>query len=88
MSEPILFILTLHSIAAILTLIFAIRDGLESSMRLRWTMMGFVTGPIGVVSRARLDRNQVGYLQIVQDTLLSLGLELFAIYMLPRLLNF
>jgi hypothetical protein len=85
--DQLLFILAMHSIAAVLTLVFAIRDGLESSMRLRWTVMGFVTGPIGVVSRARLETSQVGYFQILQDTVLSLSLEGFALYVLPRFLG-
>jgi hypothetical protein len=85
--DSLLFIVTLHFISAVLTLVFAIRDGLESSMRFRWTVMGFVTGPIGVVSRARLETSQVGYLQIIQDTVMSLGIEGFAIYVLPRFLG-
>jgi len=81
-------ILALHSISAILTLIFAIRDGFESAILPRWTIMGFITGPIGLVARTRLERSQVGYGQIMQDTLLSLGLEFFATMIMPRFLTF
>lgn len=50
-------------------------------------MIGFVSGPIGVVSRARIDKINVGYAQIVQDTLLSLGLEFVATYVIPRFIR-
>ena len=86
--ESIIVILVLHSLSAILTLILAIRDRFEVTMLVPWTLMGFIAGPMGVVSRARLDRTRVGYAQVLQDMILSLGLELFATDVMPRFLIF
>ena len=85
--DLLIVILSLHSISAVLSLIFAIRDGFEASALARWTLIGFITGPIGVVSRARLNKH-VGYAQILLDMFLSLGLEFFATEIMPRLLRF
>ena len=87
MSEPVRFILALHSLASAVTLILAIRDRQRFVECLRWAIMGFMTGLIGLGTRARLDRNQLQYMQVIHDTLLNLALEVIAIIAVPRFLR-
>jgi hypothetical protein len=87
MPTEVLFILALHSIAAVASLIMAIRDGLGSVQSLRWGVIGFITGLLGLITRARMDRRDLLYVHVLQDALLNLGLEAIALYGLPHLLN-
>jgi len=87
MSEPVRFILALHTLAAIVTLIMAIRDRLRFVECLRWTVMGFMTGLLGLGTRARLDREQLHYMHVIHDTLLNLALEVIAVIAVPRFLR-
>jgi nitrate reductase gamma subunit len=79
----VLFILALHSIAAVVTLISAIRDRLGFVESLQWGGIGFITGMVGLLTRARMDRRHVNYARIVQDTLINLGLEVVIIFGMP-----
>ena len=85
-SAEILLILVLHSIAAVASFVRAWRDGLEFKESLRWGGIGFISGLLGLVARARMERRHVVAMLIVQDTLLNLGVEVIAIYGLPHLL--
>ncbi len=87
MSTEVLFILALHSISAVISLIVALRDGLGFLESLRWGGIGFITGIIGLITRARMDRRYLNHLEVVQDALLNLGLEVVALYGIPRLLK-
>jgi hypothetical protein len=87
MPTEVLFILALHSIAAVASLISAIRDGLGFVQSLRWGIIGFITGLLGLITRARMDRRDLLYVHVVQDALLNLGLEAIAFYGLPHLLK-
>jgi hypothetical protein len=80
MSAEILFILSLHSIAAAISMIGAFRDGLGFAEILRWALIGFITGIIGLITRRRMDRRHVHYMHIVQDALVNLGMEGVALY--------
>lgn len=84
----ILFILALHSIAAVVSLIVAYREGLSLSDSLRWGGRGFLTGLLGLITHSRMDRRHVHYMHVVQDALLNLGLEVVALYVLPKFLRF
>ena len=83
MNMGVLFILTLHSIAAVVSFIGAIRDGVGFPDSLRWGAIGFTTGAVGLLTRARMDRRHVNYARIVQDALLNLGLELAILLGMP-----
>jgi hypothetical protein len=87
MSTEIIFILSLHSIAAIIAVILAIREGLGFLECLRWGALGFITGLLGIIAHARVDRRQLYYMQIVQDAFLNLGMEAAAIYGIPYFLK-
>ena len=87
MITEVLFILALHSISAVISLILALRDGMGFLGSLRWGGIGFITGIIGLITRARMDRRYSNHLQVVQDALLNLGLEVGALYGIPRLLK-
>lgn len=87
MPVEILFILALHVIAGMTFLILALRDRLTLLESLQWGGIGFISGLVGVISRARMDRRHVRYMHIVQDTCLNLGLEVIALYGLPHLLG-
>ena len=87
MSIEILFILALHTIAAAVFLIRALRDGLGFLESLQWGGIGFLTGIIGLIARLRMDRRHVHYMHIVQDAVLNLGLEAIAIFGMPHLLT-
>ena len=52
MNMGVLFILTLHSIAAVVSFIGAIRDGVGFPDSLRWGAIGFTTGAVGLLTRA------------------------------------
>ena len=86
MPTEVLFILALHSIAAIISVIVAIRDGLDFVQSLRWLILGFITGFLGLITRARMDRRHLHYMQVVQDAVLNLGMELIALYAIPHFL--
>jgi len=75
MSAEILFILSLHSIAAAISTIGAFRDGMGFAEILRWAVFGFITGFIGLITHRRMERRHVHYVQIVQDALVNLGME-------------
>lgn len=81
------FILALHSISAVISMIIALRDGLGFLESLRWGGVGFITGIIGLVTRARMDRRYLNHLQVIQDALLNLGLEVVGLFVIPRLLK-
>jgi hypothetical protein len=87
MPTEILFILALHLTAATVFLILALRDGLGFLESLQWGGIGFISGLVGLIARARMDRRHVRYMHIVQDTCLNLGLEVIALYGLPHLLG-
>lgn len=87
MPTEILFILALHSISAVVSLIVALRDGLGFLESLRWGGIGLITGVIGLITRARMDRRQLNYLQVVQDAILNVGMELVALYGIPHILR-
>jgi hypothetical protein len=86
MPTEVLFILALHSIAAIVSLIVAIRDRLGFLQSLRWLILGFMTGFLGLITRARMDRRHLHYMQVVQDAVLNLSMELIALYAIPHFL--
>ena len=86
MPVEILFILALHSIAAVISVIVAIRDGLEVLQVLRWAVLGFATGLLGLITRSRIDRRHLHYMQVVQDTVLNLSMEIIALYAIPHFL--
>jgi len=79
--------LALHSISAVSLLIGALRDGLRFLESLIWGGIGFITGVIGLITRARTDRRYLNHLQVVQDALLNLGLEAVALFGIPRILK-
>jgi hypothetical protein len=87
MPTEVLFILALHSIAAVISLIVAIRDGLDFWQSLRWFGLGFLTGFLGLITRARIDRRHLHYMQVVQDAVLNLGMEVVALYVIPHFLK-
>lgn len=87
MPAEILFLLALHSVAAAVFLILAIRDGLGPVASLKWGAIGLASGVVGLIARARMDRRHVNYMQILQDTCLNLMLELIALYGLPHVLG-
>jgi hypothetical protein len=87
MPPEVLFILALHSIAAVISLIVATRDGLGFLQSLRWFALGFLTGFLGLITRARIDRRHLHYMQVVQDTVLNLGMEVVALYIIPHFLK-
>lgn len=87
MGVGFLFILSLHSIAAVAFLILALRDGLGFVESLYWGGVGFISGIVGLIARARMDRRHVQYMHIVQDSCLNIGLELLAVYGMPHLLT-
>jgi nitrate reductase gamma subunit len=87
MHTGILIILALHTTAALICLIAAFRDRLGSSESFRWGAIGFITGILGLINRARMDRRHVHYMQLVQDALLNLGLELIAVVGVPYFLK-
>lgn len=87
MPEPVLFILVMHSIAGIVTLIIAIRERPDFLSWLRWGVVGFVTGLLGLVMRWRVDRQQLSYMQVFQDAFLNLVLEVIAVVVMPRFLK-
>jgi len=86
MPTEILFILALHSIAAVASLIIALRDGLDFFQSLRWFILGFLTGMLGLLTRARMDRRQLHFMQVVQDAVLNLAMEVAALYVVPHFL--
>jgi nitrate reductase gamma subunit len=88
MKSAIFFILALHSIAAVITLVKATRDEGGFLSSLRWGGLGFVTGVLGLITRRRIDRRNLGYHQVLQDAFLNFGLELFAVFGLPQILKF
>ena len=79
----LLFLLALHSAAAVVTLISAFREGLGWRSSLNWGGVGFVTGFLGLITRARTGRRNVHHVQIVQDAFLNFGLEFLALFVLP-----
>jgi hypothetical protein len=87
MGFGLLFILALHSVAAAAYLILALRDGLGFAEALRWGGIGFISGLVGLIARARMDRRHVHYMHIVQDPCLNIGLEIVAVYGVPHLLT-
>ena len=87
MSTEMLFILSLHLLAAIITAAMAARDGLGPQECVRWGGIGFITGVIGLITRSRMDRRHVHYVHMVQDTILNLGLEAVGLYGLPHLMH-
>ena len=87
MRIEIVFILALHSIAATVFLIRARRDGLVWSESLRWGGIGFITGLLALITRARMDRRHYHYMLMVQDALLNLGLEVIGLYGIPHILG-
>jgi len=87
MPTEVLFILALHSIAAIVSLIVAIRDGLDFLQSFRWLLLGFMTGFLGLITRAKMDRRHLHYMQVVQDAVLNLGMEVTALYLIPHFLR-
>jgi hypothetical protein len=86
MPTEFLFILALHAIAALITVIMAIRDRENLLLVLRSLVLGFLTGFLGLVTRARLDRRHLHYMQVVQDAVLNLAMEVFALYVIPHFL--
>jgi hypothetical protein len=86
MHTEVLFILALHSIAAVISFILALRDRQGFWESLRWGGIGFVSGLLGLIARSRTDRRHVFFIHIVQDAVLNLGLEIIALYGLPHLL--
>jgi len=86
MPTEILFILALHSIAAVISVIIALRDGLGLLQSIRWFILGFLTGILGLMTRARMDRRHLHYMQVVQDAVLNLAMEVAALYVIPRFL--
>lgn len=87
MPTDILFIVSLHCIAAIISLIVALRDRLGFLQSLRWGGLGFVTGLLGLIRCWGMDRRHLHYMHVVQDALLNLGMEGIAIYGIPHLLR-
>jgi hypothetical protein len=87
MPTEIFFILVLHSIAAVITLIIALRDGLGFLQALRWGGLGFITGLLGLITRARMDRRHLDHMHVVQDALLNFGMEAVALYGIPHILR-
>ncbi len=87
MHIEILFILALHSIAAAVSLVRARRDGLNFMESLRWGGIGFITGLLALITRARMDRRHYHYMLMAQDAFLNLGLEVIALYGIPHILG-
>jgi len=87
MTAELLFIVLLRSIAAVIALALAIRDGLGFAPSLRSGIIGFITGIVGLIARARMDRRLVQYVHVLQDALLNLGLEAVALYGIPHFLK-
>ena len=87
MSTAVLFILTLHSIAAVASAIVAIRERYGFSQALQWGGLGFITGILGLITRGRMDRRHMQYMQVVQDAILNFGLEVLAFFGLPYFLH-
>jgi hypothetical protein len=86
--EAVLYILRLPSIGAIVTLIIAIRESYRFLLCVRWGVVGFATGLLGLVTRWRVDREQLGYMQVLQDAFLNLVLEVIAIVAVPHFLRY
>jgi hypothetical protein len=86
MPTEVLFILALHSIATVITLIIAIRDRESFWEILRSGVLGFLTGFLGLITRARIDRRHLHYMQVVQDAVLNLAMEVTALYAIPHFL--
>ena len=86
MPTEVLFILALHSVAAVISVIIALRDGMDFLQALRWLILGFLTGFLGLVTRARMDRRHLHYVQVVQDAVLNLSMEVIALYAIPHFL--
>jgi len=86
MPTEVLFILALHSTAAVITVILAIRDRATFLDVLRSLVLGFLTGFLGLITRARIDRRHLHYMQVVQDAILNLAMELIALYGIPHFL--
>jgi hypothetical protein len=86
MPTEFLFILALHAVAAIITVMMAIRDREGFLLILRSFVLGFFTGFLGLVTRARIDRRHLHYMQVVQDAVLNLAMEVFALYVIPHFL--
>ena len=87
MSAEILFIVLLHLIAAVISLISALRRGFGLLSALRWGGLGFITGILGLITHRRVGRRHLHYMMIVQDAILNLGMELLAIYGIPFMLK-
>jgi len=87
MSFEIILIMGLHSFAAAVALIRAMRDRLPLAESLRWGGIGFMGGMLGLIARFRTNRNHIHYMHMVQDTVLNFVIEVFALYGLPRLLG-
>jgi len=87
MNPALLFILLLHSIAAVAFLVLALRDGLGLGESLQWAGIGLICGIVGLIARARMDRRHVQFMHIVQDACLNLGLEIAALYGIPHFLT-
>jgi len=85
MHIEILFILALHSIAAAVFFVRARRDSLDFLESLRWGGIGFMTGLLALITRARMDRRHYHYM--LMDALLNLGLEAIALYGIPHILS-
>jgi hypothetical protein len=87
MPTEVLFILALHSIAAVVSAVMAFRDGLSLLQSLRSGGLGFITGLFGLINRARMDPRNLHYMHVVQDACINLGLEAFALYGIPYFLK-
>ena len=87
MPAEIIFIIVLRSIAALIALALAIRDGDGFVPSLRSCIIGFIIGLVGLIARARMDRRVVQYAHILQDALLNLGVEAIALYGIPHFLK-
>jgi hypothetical protein len=82
-----LFILALHFITGAISLFRALRDGLSLPESLQWGGIGFISGLVGLIARARTDRRHIHYMDVVQDCLLNLGLEVIALFGVPHLMT-
>lgn len=69
------FILALHAFAGVATLVGAYRDRLSHLESFQWGAIGFITGFVGLLTRARMDRRHVNYVRIIQDALVNVFLE-------------
>jgi hypothetical protein len=87
MDNPIFIILGLHTIAAIIFTGIAIREGEGILACLRRGLLGLATGMLGLATRARVGRQPLGYVQIIQDAIFNLVLEVTAILVASRLIR-